>query len=449
MIIFDKDFLKKVTYLPKLLLYKKQFQYINKRQWVSLKDNQNLQKKCLYETLQYAIQNINYYKKAAAETNFRYSEDTIYKDIEHFPVLTKNIIRENLQDLINPKLIAISKPNSSGGTTGEPVTIYQQDSNLELTNIFTFMQYEWTGYKQGEVFLQLWGNEQEIFKYKDKASGIIKVAPNHYILNTFHMSEEKMKNYCDFINEKQPTLILAYVQSAYEIAKFIKERKIKIYSPRAIMTSAGTLYPSYKLLIEKTFHCPVFNRYGSREVHSIACDCDKHEGLHLDMFNHYVEILDDKLHPVRKEGEKGTVYITLFNNNVMPLIRYKLGDIAIYTRHKCSCGRGLPLIKTIIGRNVDIFVNSQGEKIDGEYFTHLFYLKNYIKKFQVIQKTKNKIVINMVLDKTQPKWQNDSKKIVEKIKLVMGNNCKVIFNAVKYIKPAKSGKFRYTISEVS
>ena len=75
------------------------------------------------------------------------------------------------------------------------------------------------------------------------------------------------------------------------------------------MTSAGILYPKYKELIEDVFHCPVFNRYGSREVGDIACDCEKHEGLHLNIFNHYIEIIDEEGKNC-EPGKMGEIVVT-------------------------------------------------------------------------------------------------------------------------------------------
>ena len=92
----------------------------------------------------------------------------------------------------------------------------------------------------------------------------------------------------------------------------------------------------------------------------------------------------------------------------MPLIRYKIGDMAVYTENRCSCGRGLPLIKDIVGRDVDLFINNRNELIDGEYFTHLFYLKDWVKAFQVIQEEYKEIKILVVL-------QGDISKLEKKI----------------------------------
>ena len=199
-------------------------------------------------------------------------------------------------------------------------------------------------------------------------------------------------------------------------------------------------------LIEDVFQCKVFNRYGSREVGGVACSCEKSEKLHVAMWHSHIEILNEKLNPV-KPGEMGKIYITTLNNFSMPLIRYDIGDIAVKAENEqCFCGRGMALIKKVIGRDVNLFKTKEGVLIDGEYFTHLLYFKNWVGKFQVIQKRFNLIEIKIVLN--NKKSESDMTEIVDNIKIVMGQDCKVEFEFVDDIEPLKSGKYLYTVSEV-
>lgn len=148
------------------------------------------------------------------------------------------------------------------------------------------------------------------------------------------------------------------------------------------MTSVGTLDDDTYKILKKAFGCDIFNRYGARECGDMACSCKKNEGLHININNCYIEILRDDGTPC-EENEIGNITVTTSNNYAMPLIRYNIGDMASYINRKCSCGRNWSMLNAVNGRIVDVFKLPDGNRIDGEYFTHLFYELNDVKQFQV------------------------------------------------------------------
>jgi len=143
-------------------------------------------------------------------------------------------------------------------------------------------------------------------------------------------------------------------------------------------------------------------------------------------------------------AEEGKIIITNLHNYSMPLIRYEIGDTAIGDPKQCQCKNILPTLKKITGRITDHFVLKDETLIYGEYFTHLFYLKEWVKTFQVIQEDYEKIKILMVLEKKIN--TNDKKDIENKIRLVMGQNCQINWEFVKDIPKTPQGKHLYTKS---
>jgi len=425
----------------------KHFSVLKNYEYKTRHECKNLQKKLLFNMLKYSIKNIPYYRNIAKESKIVPSKRTVIEDLKKFPILTKQILREEYKNLKSERVHTNFIKNTSGGSTGEPV-LFLQDVSMKETGIASQILFdEWAGRKVGEKMIKLWGCEKELLEGTQGFDGFInKNLLNITLLNSFRMTKKDMLNFTKTINREKPKMIEAYVQSIYELAKFIKENKLKIFSPNGVITSAGTLYPEVKKFIEEVFNCPVFNRYGSREVGSIACSCEKGYGLHLNIFNHYIEILDNDLKPC-KPGKIGKVYVTTLHNFVMPLIRYDIGDMAVAAKiEQCSCGRGLPLIEKVVGRTVNLFKTKTSELIDGEYFTHLFYFKGWVKKFQITQKDYNLIQILVVLQ--NEKNQEDIQEIEHNIKIVMGKNCKIVWKFVNNIKSTKSGKYLYTISEV-
>jgi len=91
-------------------------------------------------------------------------------------------------------------------------------------------------------------------------------------------------------------------------------------------------------------------------------------------------------------------------------------------------------------------VLKNGTTIHGEYFTHLFYLKDWVEKFQVIQEDYE--TVRILLVPSSEENQKDKKTIEAKIRLIMGSESKVVWDIVDDIPKTLSGKYLYTKSMV-
>jgi phenylacetate-CoA ligase len=436
---------KYIKHLKALEYYKK----LKDRQWKTIEENREIQRKNLYMLIKYISQNIPYYKQIIQEYNIQFAEDTIFEDIKKFPILTKDIIRNNFDKLYKFRDDTYFR-NTSGGSTGEPVIFYQDRYCLEWGIATKILFDDWAGRKIGEPMVKLWCSIQDFLRSGQGFKGYLR--QQFYgviILPSYRMTEKDMYKHVQRINKIKPCLILAYTNGIDELARFIQKHHLLIYSPQAIMTSACVLFPEIRARIEEVFRTTVFDRYGSREVGDIACNCEKSRGLHLVPDIHYIEILDGQDKEV-KPGEAGDVIVTLLTNYTMPLVRYKIGDRGILSYKNCKCGRGLPLLKKVEGRIRSVFRNKQGNLIDGGFFIQLFYFRDYIKQFQIIQEAIDYISINLVvINKTKLKdLEGDFKEIDQIIWKLMGNETKIKYNIVDEIKPSPSGKYMYAFSRV-
>jgi phenylacetate-CoA ligase len=412
-----------------------------------------LQKKKLFHIVNYAIENVPYYENEVKKRGITFSESSIFEDIKKIPILKKETIRERFEDLKSKNYKGSYYRNHTGGSSGKPLEFLQDLTYNEQNKAAKLFFSQWTRWREGDFTLKIWGSQQEVMSGGKGVKGLLREkALNIKVVDSFQMSEEKMRYCVEIINKKKPKLIEGYVQSIYEFAKFIKKNNLRIRPPKGIITAAGTLHENMRMLIEEVFGCKVFNQYGSRDAGMMAFSCEEQKGLHLNVFNNYIEVLDQNLNPC-KPGETGKVYVTLLNNYVMPFIRYDIGDLATLDEEndgKCLCGRGLPIIKRVEGRETTIFKTKDGKIIPGEFFIHfvgVVFNKGFISRFQVIQEDYDHIVVKVVV-KDKKSFNQYRDRITESIKKVMGDNCLVDFDFVENIESLNNGKYLYTISKV-
>jgi len=431
----------------------KYLEYLKKIEFESLQTFAHLQEERLSRLLIHAYENIGYYHKVLEAADVIKGGKAYLENFNRIPVLTKDIIRREGENLFSKDRDSRKwYPNTSGGSTGEPTRFIQDLNYKDWSLAASFYLNLMAGKDVGEHEIKLWGSEKDILKERQTfMSKLNSCLFNTVILNSFLMSENNMRNYVNTWNKVRPKLVNAYTSSIYDFARYVKKSGVKIYQPNVIVCSAETVTNEVRDFIEQVFKCPALNHYGSREAGTMGCECLKKEGLHTFPINNKVEILDDSLKPCLP-GQTGSIYVTTLDNFSMPLIRYRIGDMAVAAKNeKCSCGRGTPLIANIIGRHIEAFKTREGNVIPGEFFIHFIgvvYNKDIIKKFQVIQNGYDEITIKLVLLDSQ-KFAGLKDKIIESIRKVMGQNCKIDFEYVDDIAPTASGKYLYTISKVS
>lgn len=421
------------------------YRRFNRMQWNSVEDNITYQRKKLFEIVNFAVNHVPYYRSLGISS---FSEETIFEDIKKFPLLTKEIIRkEGTKMLPDYKIKDWIYWNQSGGTTGEPLKFCHSGAFFDEGQGIALAFDQWAGRRLGDKQVRLWGSERDIISgKKDWMNKIYRWLRNEKFLNSFMMDDEQMALYLKIIENYKPAMIYAYVQSLREMVLFAERTGKKLYRPKGIMTSAGTLSKDAAEWFAQEFKCPIINRYGSREAGPIACSCDKNEGLHINMLSNYVEILDDNDKNCEEE-EEGRVILTLLNEKAMPLIRYDIGDRGSILKKKCSCGRGLQLMGGVSGRTIDFFKTEDGKKVYGDYFTHLLYTVPQVKQFQIIQDQINHVILKLVLaDSVVDKSFINS--LIFNIQKVLGEKVQIDIEEVKEIPVSKSGKRAYTISYV-
>lgn len=373
-----------------------------------------------------------------------------------FPILTKDDIRTHRDELISTTVRRGEGTyargtywNTSGGSTGEPVRLLQDITYLRSARRATHEQERWTGYRLGDRLVKLWGDERELFtgsfSLQTRLRNRIK---RQLVLNAFRMTPTQMRSYIDQINTFQPRLVIAYAQAMYELCVFAEEHQLRITGARAVMTSAGTLYPFMRDVIERVCGVRVFNRYGSREVGNIAAECELHDGLHIADQHVFVEIVDDAGAPC-PPGIPGRVLVTTLTNRAMPLLRYEIGDYAARSVRPCDCGRPEPMLKQVVGRVTDAFRTAAGKVVPAEYFIHVLGVvsnRGAVRKFQVRQRAVDDVLVLVVVTDTYT--AADTEEIKRMVRRGMEADCTVTVQRVDAIPPLPSGKYRYTISDV-
>jgi phenylacetate-CoA ligase len=158
-----------------------------------------------------------------------------------------------------------------------------------------------------------------------------------------------------------------------------------------------------------------------------------------------VEVLNDRGEAC-DAGQTGRVVVTTLHNFAMPLLRYDIGDYA-EVGEPCACGRGLPTLRRILGRQRNVLVMPNGERrwpvFDAAQAADLPALR----QFQVIQRSLSQIDVNVVHDHDYS--AEEASQLVRYVQQMLGHPFTVTVHRVAAIPRSRTGKFEDFISEVA
>ncbi|MDX9850394.1 MAG: hypothetical protein RBT01_07815 [Anaerolineaceae bacterium] len=424
---------------------------LNQTQWLSYDELLTYQQKKLHKVVEYAYQNVSYYERIFKQIGFHPND--LHKDPESFselPILTKAIIRENFNELITTDSNRRKQLNklATSGSTGHPLIFMQDPDFRDYVTADIQRHVAWAGCELGEPQAFIWGASSQMSLMKKTRAKLIDFIWNRFLTDAFIMTELSLSGFAKLITKRKPKVLFGYTTAIYKFAQFIRSSKYQHITFEGVITTSETLLSPVREYIEDTFQCKVFNRYGTLELGGVACECEKHTGLHVSMENNYVEIVNNG--SPAKPGEVGEIIVTNLNNLGMPFIRYSIEDAgAWYGGENCSCGRESQMIEMLEGRLVDSFQTRDGRTVWAGFAGAGFRCLTHptIKQFQVVQKTLDSMIVRLVREGDIP--QDILDEITNVIQTTFGSTIVVDFEFPDQILPLKSGKHQYAVSELN
>lgn len=421
--------------------YKKTYKFLKKSQFWSKDRLEKYQFQELCKLLHQAYENVPYYTKIFDNLNLKPEDIKSVEDLQKLPYLTRKDIKENIEDLK-----ATNYPKSkfelswTGGSTGKLLLFYIE-KGVWMSQLMAYarIQMEWSGHSLFDKGVQISGDEKP-FKYQ--------LFRRTLVLSSFFMNNEYLPIFIEKIQKLKPKYIRGYPSALTNLAKYIKKNNFSSFpSVKSIVCYAETLYDWQREFLEDTFNCHVYDRYGLRETAAIGGTCDNTNYFH--MFPQYgiLELIGKDGKPVTKEDEVGEIVGTGFHTHIFPIIRYRTGDLGVYTNKKCTCGRNYPLLKKIQGREQELVVlkSKQLMPLTGIYGLVEMSSPN-VNEYQYHQEKEGELILNIV--KTQDFSEKDSQEIKENFKKRFDNDFNLTIQFVDDIPLTRRGKHKLLIQKL-
>lgn len=417
-----------------------------------------LQQKKLQKLIHHCYETVPYYTRLFDQLGITPDMIKTPDDLQKLPPLTKQLIRDNYNDLFS---IVIPKKrrrkSSTGGSTGTPLQFCTDSLEWSSWKASTLRAWEWYGMKLGDKIFSLGGSSinkrKQLFSFKGLYDRIIM---RNFKYSSADVTDKSMQRNYDAMMKLKPSALRGYGSSLYILARYIEKMGLPVCPIKVILTTGEVLMPEYRRKLEEVFSAPVYDAYGAGDGGILSHECPCREGLHISEEACIIEITDKQGSPL-PDGEVGHVCSTDLDNYVFPFIRYQVGDMAYIKPEPCSCGRPSRLIGQVMGRAGRLMYNKKGVPIPPTVLPMMFYpnldyhnkeyQKTYYKidKFQIRQDKQGDILILLKLkDPTESHEQFDY--IIDNY-LAHFTESKVSLQFVNEIPTLPSGKEDYCVSE--
>lgn len=403
----------------------------------SVEELQQYQNEKLQYTIRNAYENVPFYRRVLDARKLKPSDIRTKEDLQKLPIINKKTVQDNFKNFRNKNFKGLVFKGYTSGTTGAPGTFLRDLNSINFENAAIWRLFSSAGKTADSRRVTLRGDivcpiEKQVLPFW-KFDHFSK----QLLLSSYHINDNNLAFYIKEINKFNYYDLYAYPSTAYLLAEYCLRNKIAL-SFAAVFTSSELVSLYQREAIEKAFKCKLFDWYGQAERVSAIGQC-KSAGYHIQEDYSVVEL---------KEREDGFCEMigTTFNNVVMPLIRYRTGDIIKLEggNSSCLCHSIFRKVKVISGREGNS-IRTPDKRTVG-ILNHIPRGVNNLIELQFVQKQINEVILRIVC--TDKFSKKDEDLLLKNTREHISQNMDFVIEKVKKIERGKSGKFIPVVSKI-
>jgi phenylacetate-CoA ligase len=402
----------------------------------------------LKDLVRAAYEHTPYWRAVMDEQGFTPAEVRSLEDLRRFPLLEKPTLRDRREEMVwkeeGPRLQLVR----TSGSTNEALQFYTNSNREAAINAARIRGHQWVGVEKGEKEVYFWGSPVELTT-QGRMKNFRDWLVNEPLTNGFEITLDRMQRFVEDWRRWRPKCIFGYPNSFVLTVRMADKLGIDLTALRdrgleVICTTSEMLGEENRRIIEEGFGVPCYDSYGLREAGLVGHECAE-KTMHTIDEQQILETIDpETLEPTDGEGE---LVVTSLISRVMPVIRYRTGDVVKLSDEPCPCGLSLGRVDVSGGRIADFVVTDGGKWVAGYFIIYICRKTPGVVKFQAIQDRVGEVRVELVVDEDFPRDGCERVRAAVQDRLASGDEIKV--EVVEDIKPAPSGKYRPVIGRVA
>jgi phenylacetate-CoA ligase len=419
-------------------------QQLEQSQWLDGAQLLARQVRQLEPLLRHAHESVPWYRERWAG-KFDPDDTLSYDAIRRLPLLTRRDIQDGFtrmrSDRFPPHHGQVEERTTSG-STGAPVRFLGTGLDAVFWNAFTLRDHSWhrrdLSSKLAVIRRETTASRHD--NWGPATQGVVATGPA-----VSESVQSDVATLFDWLRAERPGYLLSYPSLIRDLAKHGLERGLALDGLLEVRSIAESVGEDVRDLCRSAWGASVTDVYSASEVGYLALQCPDQPGYHVQSEGVLLEVLDDRGEPCTP-GEVGRVVVTGLRNFAMPLVRYDIGDYA-EVGDPCPCGRGLPVLRRILGRVRNTLVTADGQRFWPTFGKRALAAVAPIRQYQFVQKSFDLVEARLVVATTLTGEQEDYVRRSIQAQLPDGVHLAITYR--ERLERGASGKFEDFVSEVA
>jgi len=335
----------------------------------------------------------------------------------------------------------------TSGSTGTPVATYGTDITRYYWYAFTLREHLWHGRDFETLLMSIRPETAVAANEVQRANGWGPATDSVYPTGPMIVmnSSTDIARQAAALAAANPAYLLSLPSNLLALIDYCETAHIALPRLREVRTFAEALNPRVRERCLAVWGVPVIDTYSAQEVGYIAAQCPENEHYHVQSENLLLEVLDENDVPCAP-GKIGRVVLTTLHNFAMPLIRYEIGDYAEVGADRCSCGRRLPTLTRILGRERNMLTLPDGRRMWPSFPSELWLKQFPIRQLQLVQLERDRIEARIAA--SGPMSAEQERGFAQMLAGRLGYPFDVTYTYPDEIERGANGKFEDFISRV-
>jgi len=400
----------------------------------------------------HAYREVPFYRDAMNERGLKPADFETAADLAKLPLIDARVYFEQ-----QPRFQADSfaqRPGltiDSSGTSGRAKQL-----RYEARALFLAMAQ---GHRQRIVYSRFWG---KLLGYREmrfeRSGGMSSQIRRFYESHSWTPARMDLKRRTspvggvsvekavEGLNEFRPDIVTGYGSYIGVLFREARRRKLEVYRPKLIAYGGDRMADADRVLLEQGYGIPVVSTYQCAEALRIGFFCEERRGFHLSLDAVAVRLVDDQGRDA-EPGAPGQVVISNLTNRATVFLNYRLGDVAAPGQGPCPCGRTLPMIEDLKGRNDDLLWLADGRPLHALAAMPYLQAVAGVVQVQIVQHARRRFTVRAV-GEAGIQRDESAAGLVQALRSKAGDDVQVCVDWVETIPAESNGKVKAVISEI-